>query len=291
MIIFIIACASEQEIDFWTWEEEHPTIQYSYEELQKPLGLISYEDGFLVCDENLQSIVRLEEGEQTVVVDNVLSPSEIIIHNDDVYFTTESTIEQLLVEDNSSNPVIENLVSPKRITIYNEQLFWIEEDTLYYLDGSQPATLCSDLSAPYDIIEWKDALWITTQGDNGLWKLENNECTLIEELDDIPHRMTVDTDTLWITTRSFRWPYGGWIVSYDGNTIKHTESPPEPEHITTWNGQVIWSSKQSITSYEQTPYSMLAAQTTVGDMIIRDNVLYWSDVHGGRIGSITLSEQ
>ncbi|MAA80026.1 MAG: hypothetical protein CL916_12295 [Deltaproteobacteria bacterium] len=291
MILFILACGSDQNLDVWTWGEEHPTTEYSYEDLQKPLALIPYQGGMLVSDESLQSIVFLQDGEQTIVAETLPSPSEIIIHNDSVYFTTESTIEQLFVEDNSSTTIIDGLVSPKRIIMHNELLFWIEEGSLYYWDDGQFLAICSELSTPYDIIEWKDSLWITTQGDNGLWNLENDECTLMETLDDIPHRMTVDDDTLWITTRSFRWPYGGWIVSYDGETTKHIESPPEPEHITTWNGHVIWSSKQSITSYEQIPYSMLAAQTTVGDMLIHDDVLYWSDLHGGRIGSIILAEQ
>ena len=290
MIFILIACGNDQEIDFWTWEEEHPTTEYLYEELQKPQGLIPYQDGLLVSDESLQSIVLLQDGEQMIVMETLPAPAELITHNDDVFFTTESTIEQLFVEEGSSTPIVENLAAPKRITFHNDRLFWIEEGALYYLDDSQVQNLCSDLPTPYDIIEWDGSLWITTQGDNGLWKMENDACTLMETLDDIPHRMTVADDTLWITTRSFRWPYGGWIVSYDGNTTKHIESPPEPEHIIVWNSHVIWSSKQSITSYEQIPYSMLASQTTVGDMVIQNDVLYWSDVHGGRIGRIDLGQ-
>ena len=291
MIFFFISCASEQELDFWTWEEEHQANEYSYHELQKPLGLLTFEDGLLVCDENLQSIVRLEDGEQTVLVNTLPSPSELLFHNENIFFTTESTIERLYVEEGSSEPLIENLNSPKNVVSHGELLYWIEEGSLYYWDNDQTLQLCPELSTAYDIIEWESTLWITTQSDNGLWKMENDECLLMETLEDIPHRMSVSNDTLWITTRSFRWPYGGWIVSYDGNTTKHIESPPEPEHITTWNGHVIWSSKQSITSYEEIPYTMLAAQTTVGDMIIHNDILYWSDVHGGRIGTIDMKEQ
>ena len=291
MIFFLIGCGQELDISSHTWIEEHETIEFSYHTLKKPQGLISYGGGLLVTDSEDETISFLLNREQTVITDTLPAPNDIINHNDDVFFTTESSIEKLLVEEESSEILADNLVSPKRITWYNESLYWIEEGSLYVLDNDTPLALCLDLISPYDMIVWEDALWITTQEDKGLWTLDNEECTRIETFDDIPHRMTVSQQKLWITTRSFRWPYGGWVVSFDGNQLeKHTESPPEPEHILGWNNQIVWSSKQSITSFEETPYTMLAAQTTIGALVVVEDTLYWSDPHGGRIGSINPNE-
>ena len=170
--------------------------------------------------------------------------------------------------------------------MHEEVLYWLEEGSLYAWNGAEASALCPELDEPYDLAEWDPKLWITTQGDNGLWSLSDNQCSLVQTFDDIPHRMAADQE-LWITTRSFRWPYGGWVVSFDGSSItKHSESPPEPEHITSWEEQIIWSSKQSITSYSDVPYDMLAAQTTAGALLIDGSVLYWTDTHGGKMAAL-----
>lgn len=291
MIILFVSCGAVLDIETHEWAEETPSIQYSYNDLNNPIGLLWYDEGLLVTDSEEGTISFLFDGESTQILDALPVPGELIQHDERIFFTTESSIEELFVDEEASDVMIDGLASPSSITWHDDTLYWLEEGVLYSWFNEERSTPCTELASPYHITVWNDALWVTTQDDKGLWSIEDDICTKIQTFEDIPHRMTVSNQNLWITTRSFRWPYGGWIVSFDGSQIeKITESPPEPEHIIGWNEQIIWSSKQSITSFEDSPYEMLAAQTTTGAFVLFENTLYWSDVHGGRIGMRNLSE-
>lgn len=271
------------------WAEEYPVVEYSYTELSSPKGIALVEEGLLVTDQGLGVVSLLADGEQQIVLDMLSAPDVIFVSDERVYFSTETTIEELFLADSTSTVLVDERLSPARLVMHEDVLYWLEEGGLYAWDGAEISALCPELAAPYDLAEWDSELWITTQGDNGLWSLSDDQCSLVQVFDDTPHRMAAGQE-LWITTRSFRWPYGGWVVSYDGSSIiKHSESPPEPEHIVSTGEQIIWSSKQSITSFSTAPYEMLAAQTTVGGLLIDGNVLLWTDTHGGRIGSVTLA--
>ena len=108
--------------------------------------------------------------------------------------------------------------------------------------------------------------------------------------DDIPHQMFLNDDSFFLTTRSFRWPYAGWIVKLEENSgsmqeQKLSETPPEPEWIGTTNNYVYWSSKQSITRVPKDGgmFEMVAPQTTIGDLLIVDQQVWWTDSKGGRV--------
>ena len=107
---------------------------------------------------------------------------------------------------------------------------------------------------------------------------------------DEPRKMTSSNDDLYITTRSTRWPFGGWIIRLTGTEVELTEtrlsnSPPEAEYIIVTENTVYWSSKQSITSVnvEGGTYTMVAPNTTVGGLHSDDSSLWWTDTKGGRV--------
>ena len=287
MIIFYLSCTSSSfETHPWVTEVEGST--YFNHNLTNPKQFVAFESGFLVVDSGSDSLLYVTEEDVEEKVSDLTNPSEII---DTIPLTisTSSDIYHYFPEDNRLTAIVDNRIDPSDIVRHNDTLFWIEEGQVWSYNNDGVNVLSEDLDSPYDLISWNDSLWITTQGDNGIWQYDGTELTKMTTLDDIPHRLGWGNDGLWITTRSTRWPFGGWVVFFDGsNATKITQSPPEAEHILSWEDTVIWSSKQSITVYQNDPYDILSIQTTVSSMLIHAGSLFWSDHQGGRIGQVPL---
>ena len=285
----IFACTGSDVSSFesYEWVGEYETASFIYEGLNQPLGMVPFQSGFLVMDRGSSSLVYLEEGETALVAENILG--NYFSEGERLLLGADEAIYQL---DQAGEPAIllDGLVSPSAITQVNEQIFWLEEGELWSFDGSETIRIESDLRDPYDLIYWEDALWITTQGDKAIWRYDfENAPAKIIALDDQPHRFGHGDDGLWITTRGSRWPYAGWIVFFDGETAQQrSQTPPEPEWILFDEEQVIWASKQSITTYVEDPYDILAIQTRVGSMMVQDGSLYWTDSQMGKIGMLSL---
>jgi hypothetical protein len=287
---FILACAPETEFATHEWVQEEDSTLFYLDNLTTPKGFVPYEDGFLVAEEEPGTISFVSTDSSTIFIDNLEKPNEIIETEDDSYlFSTANSIYEWNSNTEQNTLITDNRVSPHALIHTEESLYWLEEGAFYTNESGTLQRACESLSEPYDLIYWADTLWISTQGDRSIWKYEDQTCTHVITLDDIPHRFTQGEEGLWLTTRSFRWPYGGWVVFFDGDEVeKISESPPEPEHIITWQNSVIWSSKQSITAYTQDPYNILSIQTTAGELLVVDDALYWTDTQGGRIGVHTL---
>ncbi len=288
MIFFYLSCApSSFETHAWVTEVEGST--YFNSNLTNPKQFISFEDGLLVVDSGSDSLLYVTEEDVEERVSDLDNPTELI-NTVPPTIATSTSIYHYLSEDNRLTAIIEDRIDPTNIVSHNDTLFWIEEEQVWSYNNGDVNVISEDLDSPYDLISWNDGLWIATQADNAIWQYDGTELTKMATLDDIPHRFAIGNDGLWITTRSFRWPFGGWIVFFDGNNAtKITQSPPEPEHIQSWEDAVIWSSKQSITIYQDDPYDILSIQTTVSSMLVQDDSLFWSDHQGGRIGEISLN--
>ena len=283
MILFFFSCAPTQ-FDEHDWVSEADNTSYFNTDLTNPRQFIPFEDGFLVADSGADAILYVTEGDVQERTTDIDGPIEILNTVPPIVSTTTG-IYHYHPDDNQLTPSIEDRVSPSRLLIHDESLCWIEEDQVWTLDGTNIETISTELETPYDLITWNDNLWITTQGDSSIWRYDGSDTIQVTTLDDIPHRFGIANDGLWLTTRSFRWPFGGWIVFFDGSdATKITQSPPEPEHVLAWEDSVVWSSKQSITIYQDDPYDVISIQTTVSSMLLHNSTLFWSDHQGGRIG-------
>ena len=43
---------------------------------------------------------------------------------------------------------------------------------------------------------------------------QSTETSIVHTFEDIPHQVTSHNNDFFVTTRSFRWPYAGWIVGF-----------------------------------------------------------------------------
>ena len=291
--MLLFSCDSSVVPESHDWIQETDSNHYISTELTKPSGILAIDQTLLVADQETNSIAVIQDEVFHTSIENILAPTEMVLGSstETIFVATPTKIEELNVQNETISTAFDDCDSPHSLVFHNEMLFWLEGNQLF--SGNSVEPLCSELPNPSHLIEWNNVIWITTQDDNGLWKLEQDDCELVKTFDDIPHKMAASDEGIWVTTRSFRWPYGGWIVWYDGDQlIKTTESPPEPSHVLSWDNSVIWSSKQSITQWAgDSTYEMIASQTTVADFALLDNTLYWSDPHGGRVGSFVLQSE
>ena len=148
------------------------------------------------------------------------------------------------------------------------------------------ARFSRDLPTPYGLAISGEQLSISTQADQAVWEynISTGDIEQILSFQEVPYGLD-DSDGLWIATRSTRWPYGGWIYKHDGSLSQISNSPPEAKLILGTETGVVWSSKQSIAYMENeaSTYQTLGIQTAVGDMIVLDDVLYWTDRQSGRL--------
>lgn len=290
MMLLFLACTSPEQTGFasYDWVDEYETPEYLNDTLIQPYGMTAFQDGFLVMDRGASSLVYVKGENSEILAEEIVGS----------YFSEGETglllggDQEIYTIDSDGNPSVwlDDVISPSAITQVGEDVFWIEEGDVWSFNGVERILIDADFRNPYDLIYWDGSLWIATQGDNAFWKYDLvNPPAKMVSLDDDPHRLAIGDEGLWITTRSSRWPYGGWIVFFDGeNSEKITQTPPEPEWVSFYQDQVIWSSKQSITAYTEDSYEMLALQARVGSMFVQDGHLYWTDQQAGKLGFLAL---
>ena len=287
MTLFIlISCSARQEYASHEWIPETEPQEFFQEGLLSPRGFLPHEDGFVVADAD--SILFITGTDTHTLISNINTPDELVpFHENEIFYSTTTGIGTINLNSNSFTTLHETASTPTAITFHNEILYWIVEGMVFSDEQLDP--ICTDIETAYDLHFWNDILWISDQNSKSLWTFDGFDCSLAHTLDTIPHKITSNDESLWVTTRSSRWPYGGWILALqNGSLNKRTQSPPEPEDIIIWQDTVFWSSKQSITSFVQEPYEMEALQARVSHMLIHENILYWSDPQGGRIGLLEL---
>jgi hypothetical protein len=130
--------------------------------------------------------------------------------------------------------------------------------------------------------------WVAEQDEELVLELDplTGELSTVAELEDPPHDLVRDGEIAFLSTRSTRWPYGGFILSLSGGDLDEISySPPEPERIGFDEEVVIWSSKQSITrvAREGGTYELVAGMTAVEDFITVDGLIYWTDGQTGEV--------
>ena len=288
MMILILGCLPTVDVEAYSWIEEVATPDFFGDNMISPKDMIVFQEGFLVADAGRDALLYVDETESYVLAD-VTEPRILRSGMSDLLATSDAIYE--IDEEGNALLIIDQREQPRAMVHTSEGVFWLEENTLFGLINGELTTLASDLPRPYDMIEWEGAIWITTQEDRAIWSFTiETGMNQILTTDNIPHCFSASADGLWVSTRSFRWPYGGWISFFDGDSLSLlSESPPEAEKLLPYKDGVIWASKQSITYWNADPYQMLVQQVSVGNLLVVDDVLYWSDQQAGRLGRLDIS--
>ena len=270
------------------WVEEVSEPIYFAGDLIHPVDFMVWEDGFLVADAGHEALMYVEGDEVSVYADDIVEPTALVSGTESYLFTAE----EIYLIDTQGNVeiVLDERESPSAPVLFEEGLYWLEQGGLFQLKNGVAEELLSDLPDPYDLIVWEDLLWFTTQQDKAIWNYDRIQDPIqVHSFPEIPHRLAADIDQLWVSTRSSRWPYGGWIASFDeDNFDRQTQSPPEAEQIIAFDEGVIWASKQTIAYWTAEPYTSVALQVMVSSMHIVGEELFWSDRQGGRLGRINM---
>jgi hypothetical protein len=291
MILLLLGCGPALEQSTWTPEDwiDPYTLQSPslYDELQQPQQMVLQEDSIWIIDENLGQLISIDLEGNAEVIDDYLGSPTILTANDLTAIIYDSENGQLLKSSQGSHTVFSNPTeSISDLLMIENEVFWINDEGTLFRQGineTTPSTVLEYLNNPTSLLYENNTLWIACSGDNSIWSYTPS-LSFAEEvvvLDDEPRKMAWSEGKLWVTTRSSRWPYAGWIVSVEGSqAVKVVNSPPEPEHIIAYQDTIYWSSKQSITKYipDSTTYEMVISNTAVSDMHIEDGTLYWLDI-------------
>jgi hypothetical protein len=296
-LIWMIGCAPDA-LDFkeHTFTAEQEVLEPAFEDLLWPNHLLSSESGLYWVERDAGQLhLSDSEGILESWDLNIESPPLALLSNDD------DVIWQTDVGIYSQNG--DTIVGESTGILFNHtqdgenSLYWTiqtNDSTQLINDRGTEWTLDFDV---HEAISVNDTLYLLDRGSKTLYwfDTETNAVTVAFNFTDEPRKLYVESDTLYATTRSSRWPYGGWIVELNGSEDSCTEtrisdSPPEAEYLLVFDEHLYWSSKQSITrvALEGGTYEMVASMTTVGSMIIHNNSLWWSDSKGGRLFALSL---
>ena len=296
-LLWLIGCAPEAfEFTDHTFTAEQDVLAPAFDDLLWPNHLLSTEAGLYWVERDAGQLhISDSDGILESWDLNIESPPLTLLHHsDDIIWQTAGGI---YAQDGGT------IVEESTGIVFNHtengesSLYWTIETT----DSTQ---LINDLGTEWTLdfavdeaISVNDTLYLLDREAKTLYwfDTETSAVTVAFNFSDEPRKLYLDSNTLYATTRSSRWPYGGWIVQLNGSEDSWTEtrlsdSPPEAEHLLVFDEHLYWSSKQSITRVDLDggTYEMVASMTTVGSMVIHNNALWWSDSKGGRLFALDL---
>lgn len=292
-LLLLSACGPGFTLDNFDYEAEYSTHTPVVEDLLSPTLITTLNDEIYVYErsedisilhqvsaDGLQSSIEIPETTLSFYAagENLLAATEDGVHdtlNDTLLHEAYETTHVFEINgalhwavEHVAGTEIHNATESVLIEIYSLDDLHVHNDTIWGIDQRNSYLVSVDTSVP--MAEWAGEIQV--------------------DFEDEARRMTINNDAFYVTTRSTRWPYGGWILKVEGTvgdmtTERLCDSPPEAEHILVHNEMVYWSSKQSITtvSTEGGTYEMLAPLTTVGGMLIHNGTLWWTDTKGGRV--------
>ncbi|MFZ5479731.1 MAG: hypothetical protein ACOZNI_23405 [Myxococcota bacterium] len=164
--------------------------------------------------------------------------------------------------------------SPGRVRLVDGVAYWVDEAGGVYAD----TTLLGEFDTPRGIAVVDGEVRVADA--SGLATLDGR---LLET--GWPGRdLSEDGDVL--LTRDDAWPGGGWLYDDDGTAL--SSSPPWAERVAADASDVYWSARQGITRVprEGGTYTVAVADTAVGDLLIVDGSLWWTDPQRGVLATL-----
>jgi hypothetical protein len=299
MLFFLVSCTEPSSFLFENHDfiEEHPSIEPIDDSLIQPTMITEFQDDIWLIDTESYLVHQYDSSGNPVSSYEFSDPPQNLTTNGSILLlSTETEVFQFESEIWSSVYTAEHI---DILTTYQDKPVYVvnneESSTIYIDEQSIEISVAQD-----DIYQHEDHWYFVNQDNQQLFEIifdENLQNVDLQELhtfDDIPHQITSHNNVFYVTTRSFRWPYAGWIVGLseqDGNwqEWKISETPPEPELILSYGEYVYWSSKQSLTrsDIDGGTFDMIASQTTVGGLTQSNDSIWWTDRKGGRLFKIS----
>ena len=272
----------------WEWEDEpHPTSLMS--DLVQPVGLCMGGSGDLwVADPGQDSVLRISpSGEITARIDSLWSPQWVACGVDTVLVTESDEAGRVLLFDTAGEPLHDltpNGANWGRAVYGNGVYSWfaVGGTSLFQWDGSSVSSIeqggvVRALTATAEGV-------VMAIGAQAPWRLLDESGAQVGTTQYAPQDLAWNGH-LWASTRSARWPFGGWVVRFDGSEAGElvSYSPPEPGPIAVTDNAVFWGSKQTLTrlSLGSETYEALALQTAVGDVVASEQQVFWTDRQRG----------
>mgnify|MGYP003956107335 CR=1 FL=1 len=297
ILLGLMGCGDQLEPDAWNPQEAEmvgdevaqPVVLASG--LDGPKGLAWWQEQLFVAEEDGGRVVSIEEGE--VWVDDLSGPTWLAAEGDWLMIADSAAgAIELLGSDGSRRTLSEGHASIGRIALVNGQAWWLDPDAgeLWSADTTDGSgyLVAESLDDPVGLSVLDGVPWVAEQESELLTEVdpETGESSTVAELEDPPHDLVREGDAAFLTSRSTRWPYGGFILSvHDDEVEELSYSPPEPERIGLTEDHVIWSSKQSITRVDRSggTYELVSGMTAVEDFISLEGVIMWTDGQTGEI--------
>ena len=257
----------------------------------QPMGLFQHTDGVWVADEAAGMLVLLDDtGQRVEQVTDVGAPRWVVASNDVLVFAEGVEQGRVVALDRRS---ADTMVLSQNDGMWSG-LFLGENRIWWYEKGERQAHFWDVEADELGVVDVDGVVQgMTVAGDEATfivgtgpkWSVLNELGERLGEVGHAPQDMLWWQDALWISTRSSRWPYGGWIYRFSGSGVAKVASysPPEPGAIAATNSALVWGSKQSLTRYVpgEATYEVVGAQTAVFDLVVKDDAVIWSDRQRG----------
>lgn len=250
MIHFLLlsACGPGFTFDGFIYEAEYDTHIPIVDGLTSPTLLTTFDDAVYLVEEVDESTTLIHEVNEAGLQNSLevaYTPLELV-GGTDLLSVTERGIEDVL-----NDSVIHQVTDATHVFELNDTLYWTVERVAGTEIHNGSESVFIELYSLDDILIHNDQIyaidqqysalvWIDTSMDLVDWVAEEAVA-----FDDDVRRLTIYNEELFVTTRSTRWPYGGWILRLIGSEAdwsveQISESPPEAEHILVHNDTVVW---------------------------------------------------
>ena len=294
-MMLAMGCSGALEYDDWTpadtgWSmDEVEQADVVAQGLEGPVGIAWWQQQLFVAEEDAGRVVSLDEEEAWL--EGLEGPSWLSAEGDWM-LVADTTSVHVLGSDGSGVTLSEGHESIGRIELVDGVAWWLDPDAgelwMAELPDGEAVRITDGLAVPVGLSVLDGAPWVAEQDDELLIEIdpETGEQSTVAELEDPPHDLVREGEDAFLTTRSTRWPYGGFILAVsDGDVDEISYSPPEPERIGLDTDYVIWTSKQSITrvSRQGGTYELVSGMTAVEDFVSVDGFVYWTDGQTGEV--------
>lgn len=296
-MLFVVGCSHSGEFAEWqpldsgvVYEEVDPPEQFATG-LSGPVGIVWWQSQLVVAEQDAGRVVSVDSG--TVWAEGLAGPTWLAAHGERLLVADAEAGSVLLLDaDGTSSWLSTDHATIGRIALTEDYAWWLDPDVgeLWRADliTQEVERLTNELDTPVGLAVVDDVVWVAEQETEQITMVhpETGLLSTVVELEDPPYDLVRDGDEAFVSTRSTRWPYGGFILSVVENEVRELSySPPEPERIVFSDTHVIWASKQSITRVEREggSYVLVAGMTAVEDLIVQDDHVFWTDGQTGEV--------
>ena len=294
-LILWMGCTSPEVLDWdpessWTWEDSS-TPEVLLSGLIQPMGLAAASaEQFWVADVLDHRVHRIHlSGDVELTVEGLVSPRWVAAGLDWLVVTESAEDGRVLAfQGEATGPPLELAAGASwGQVVFDGTTFWWFEDgdeVLFHWSPGDVVASSATLTRPIQAIASTPTGVMVAMGTSKPWLIVDQASEVQAELWEEPQQMVWGNGTLWMSTRSPRWPFPGWIYRLDEGEAKVVQySPPEPGPIVTTEDSVFWGSKQTLAraSLGGAAYEAVGLQTAVGALISVDQHILWTDYQRG----------